>query len=470
MHYITFYHQAAALARDAAQRRSLEAAEALEAQQTAQDAAADNDLDDAEGADGQKKGRKVNVGIEKTKLEGFVNVVHQKFTSAILDIAQEHAEISKRFDEHYKGGAVPAGVEQMKGELTLSLAEAKAEIEYTLSSRFQPWKTACTGATTLQAIKNCSQQGVPLQKDMKGTNMKAFYSLIGRQKKFLTNDARSKRNQSRAAGAEVGNATPASPGWVVANAVLQSGDINVGASMYEAKAGVRVSTFVSKPGKDIVNGLRQNAAYKKVKKDLEKHMEKTGQSWSNKATQQAEPNGKKWLKLVKQSLDSNLFTSLVLPDQPWAKNIYAYDVVCSKDKHVASSFTQFASCEARVYLEGSEFLIGVPYEKLPGLDLKEKRRWLGQASVDDLKHAVELGGGFAKWCKSDDCILIPSGFVLVAASQGCTMMRWAVGSDPQDSSRVRSMIGVLLQSYSELRAPQFPYSSFYDFLSQQQGC
>ena len=110
MHYITFYHQAAALARDAAQRRSLEAAEALEAQQTAQDAAAYNDLDDAEGADGQKKGRKVNVGIEKTKLEGFVNVVHQKFTSAILDIAQEHAEISKRFDEHYKGGAVPDGV------------------------------------------------------------------------------------------------------------------------------------------------------------------------------------------------------------------------------------------------------------------------------------------------------------------------------------------------------------------------
>ena len=116
---------------------------------------------------------------------------------------------------------------------------------------------------------------------------------------------------------------------------------------------------------------------------------------------------------------------------------------------------------------GSYHIVGVPFDAVPGNGLAEKRKALLQCPWDSLSQLIAARGGFAMHVAEDSMVCLPSGYILMTASEGCNLLRWAVSSDDQDLARVKRMLADMLESYPELRSPERGMADFLDHISEQ---
>ena len=89
--------------------------------------------------------------------------------------------------------------------------------------------------------------------------------------------------------------------------------------------------------------------------------------------------------------------------------------------------------------------------------------------IDGLTKLLETTGGFVISLSPtlESVVVVPSGFVIITASKGCSYLRWAVAGDQQDSARVRFMLGELMAAMPEVRSSTMGYVDLCAFLDNK---
>ena len=122
--------------------------------------------------------------------------------------------------------------------------------------------------------------------------------------------------------------------------------------------------------------------------------------------------------------------------------------------------------DARIYLEGHEYIAGVPYERVTGSTFKEKRDFICNLGVHDLNALLLDAKGFCLKADAGDekILLLPTGFLMLFGSCGSQCVRWGVSSDSDDTNRVKYMLSEALNSFPEFRNGKFGAGPFFTFL------
>ncbi len=102
--------------------------------------------------------------------------------------------------------------------------------------------------------------------------------------------------------------------------------------------------------------------------------------------------------------------------------------------------------------------------KVPGNTRKEKRRNLSVLTGDGMVTLIRETGGFVMKPQKNDVVLLPSGFVMMSASNTCVYARWVVSGDQEDARRVSSMLESLITEFTEIRNPASGRPAFVDYL------
>ena len=197
-------------------------------------------------------------------------------------------------------------------------------------------------------------------------------------------------------------------------------------------------------------------------------MTTTGSSWAHDILPDNSVNGKNVASLLsKKFLSPDVRTKHVLPDEEWAHKIMGVDINTTSQGHLNLGSTSFCMCEARVYLEGSEIIAGVRYDLVPGVTYSDKRNGLYHMTVDNFSALLESTAGFIQTVSAHQCVLIPSGFIIVVATvEPTAYASWGVSSDEQGSSRTKVMINNMLTSYAELKGPSHCLTQFLRWLQE----
>ena len=116
---------------------------------------------------------------------------------------------------------------------------------------------------------------------------------------------------------------------------------------------------------------------------------------------------------------------------------------------------------------GSYDIAGVPFDDVPGDGLAEKRKTLHQLPFDSLSQLITARGGFAMHVAEDSMVCVPSGFIIMTATEGCNLLRWAISSDDQDSARVKHVLASMLDPYPEFRSPESGMADFLAYICEQ---
>ena len=114
-------------------------------------------------------------------------------------------------------------------------------------------------------------------------------------------------------------------------------------------------------------------------------------------------------------------------------------------------------------VSSGENLVGVRPDKVPGQDLREKRKHLYQMTVDDLKKLVDADGFYVE-VDAGCAIMVPSGFLVITASVGSRGIRWSTSSDENDTTRVKHGVEKLLEAFPETRNASTGYAPWLKWL------
>ena len=128
--------------------------------------------------------------------------------------------------------------------------------------------------------------------------------------------------------------------------------------------------------------------------------------------------------------------------------------------------TTNCTLEARIYLAGSETVVGIPVDAVPGQTLREKRAHVSDLTIDAMLCLCKDKKGFTCTLTSNKnfLYLIPSGYIVAWASNGATSLRWGVSSDEQDSARVAHMCKIGITVFPEFRVQSNPIYNLRFFL------
>ena len=160
----------------------------------------------------------------------------------------------------------------------------------------------------------------------------------------------------------------------------RKGDTSVTTSIFEAKAGIRMCRVDPKT----IDSLIANQYTKSMLKELKAHMTQTGSTQASHVCRDVAKT-KRLVKPLANGFDDQICTRLVLPDQPWAARIYTPEMYGQTLGHVSVFTTNNGTCEGRAYMEGSDCIVGIAYEKVPGATFLEKRRSIVSMSPESLE-------------------------------------------------------------------------------------
>ena len=171
--------------------------------------------------------------------------------------------------------------------------------------------------------------------------------------------------------------------------------------------------------------------------------------------------------MLKKAFDSQALTKTLLPAETWANKIFSPELYASEERETNIFTTNNGCCEARLYLKGEEDIIGLHYDDVPGSTFREKRSLFARMTIDNLKELVQEKNGLAYRGHFEDMrlLIIPSGRLVINASNGATYMRWGVYCDDADLARVSAMLEAVLTSFPEFKNPAYPMHKFHEFLT-----
>lgn len=455
--------------RHAAHKRSLESAELLEASAYLKEQRDlhEEGLDDDDAGKGKgKKGQ--DVGVEKTKLNGVIATTTEKIGVIFKFLKEGFTSVSNEIDKHFEGMESPESVVTMKTELLSHSVTVEAHQTQTVNPDLKRWAARAKDAKTVREIKTVAAESKQMMQHLVAKPVKDLKACIGATKKYLATEKRKLKAQGETlakAEPEVRAATPFHT--IVTNSASLLPDCS-SKSVFEAKGGNRVCLLDPLGNQDPGEALRSNACVKKAMKSCGAYMSTTGQPWAHENVMMATPAGKRIDGILRKGLDSLARTRMVLPDEDWAKKVYAFEISASAENHTIMSPTRFGCCEGRILLDGSETVCAIPMNGIEGDSLVQKRAFLNQMTIDAFQRFLEKTPNvFISKLTANNMVLIPSGFLLCVASHGSMVFRWSVSGDSVDSSRVRTTLQQLMKSYKEYMLPTHGVIQLTQFLIDQ---
>ena len=238
----------------------------------------------------------------------------------------------------------------------------------------------------------------------------------------------------------------------------------------KAKAGIRAALVRTQGLQDPFQALRGNSMIKKCIKDCIAHMKATGNNWAQSTLNVTTPPvGKRILKSSSPGYDEQCNTKRVLPDEDWARKVYAPVVQVEQANFINVFVGCFCNIEMRMVLSGKVYVMGLPYEVVPGRQMNEKRAAIYSMSPPELDSLIRARGWVCEVAQ-DSAICMPSGVLIASAcEEPAHYVKWAVASDDSDLRRVQYMVTQMLEVSPELRPPQHGYTPYLSWINAQLG-
>ena len=88
--------------------------------------------------------------------------------------------------------------------------------------------------------------------------------------------------------------------------------------------------------------------------------------------------------------------------------------------------TNNGTCEARLYCQGYDIVLGIPLGAVLGNTLEAKRHAISQCTVDDLDGLMKDGHGWLLKMDhgSEEIFMIPSGHLIISSFHDASYVRW----------------------------------------------
>ncbi len=119
--------------------------------------------------------------------------------------------------------------------------------------------------------------------------------------------------------------------------------------------------------------------------------------------------------MLAKAFDNQTRAWMLLPDQPWAEKIYKPELFGTSDRYTSVFTTNNGTCEARLYLQGQEHLIGIPYSKIPGEGFRQERQAASMFHTATLKVLASISGGFTARPANVQLVIAPAGRFITTA-------------------------------------------------------
>ena len=124
----------------------------------------------------------------------------------------------------------------------------------------------------------------------------------------------------------------------------------------------------------------------------------------------------------------------------------------------------FCSMEVVVCLEGEMLVLGIPVEKVPGANAKDKRAFIYHATIDSLTPLV-VDSGFLVRVGCQTIAVSPTGFLFVRVALKPTIgLRWSLSADSSDRTRMSVSLREQISSFPELRSPKLGLVGCLEFM------
>ena len=147
--------------------------------------------------------------------------------------------------------------------------------------------------------------------------------------------------------------------------------------------------------------------------------------------------------------------SLKLDDEgPSLFNVWSFQHWMAESQRVRCTVAPMGLAECRMLLNGEDFLLCFPIDKVPGTDLKGKLEGLQNMGGEDLSALVKEVGWLHMHSTVGSTVVVPSGFIIfsLAGKQGSDGVRWSYLRGQADAKRVRDSVQMFLQSFVALRS------------------
>ena len=313
-------------------------------------------------------------------------------------------------------------------------------------------------ADSAEGVKEAASAVNDVGKQMSKGRVRELDKLIRNLKTAVAEHKRA--TKQAATDPAAGPVAAAPPLWTVLTTVSSHVGDTCTNSVHEAKSAMNAAKTV--PVVDLLSLLRPLQATKRAKKDLTAHLRHSAQGV---VELRDAPTRRKLEKILRKAFDGALFTTLLLPDLPYAEKVYTPSWFGMAAKFLHVGFAPFAVMEAKFVESGTLVVAGLAYEQVPGASLKEKRRHLFMAQYEEVKALLAQGGWVAK-VETNECLVVPSGYLTVTCALEPTLgLRWGVSGDTADCDRVQFALTQLLNSFPEMRNASLGHQPFLDFLS-----
>ena len=116
--------------------------------------------------------------------------------------------------------------------------------------------------------------------------------------------------------------------------------------------------------------------------------------------------------------------------------------------------------------------MGIHYDDVLGNTFCEQRTLIARMTADKLKELVQEKNGFAYRGHSEDMrlVVIPSGRLVINASNSGNDMRRGIYVDDANLAHVKTMLEAVLSSFPEFKNLACPMHKFHEYLMDHMQC
>lgn len=394
-------------------------------------------------------------GIQKVKLSSHISVQTSTLQNKKGVADAECKSLLARIQHEICG--------QQVEEIVKDVVETHKLTDSQWTIAIEKYKAQEEKVATLASPADLRDMSASLTSICKCKEMEGAVKQWASKKATMTKMMDSLKRKSVVAATPVDDGRRAPPLHVICHALTAELAAPTVPSVFEAKAGMAgVYAKVKQDKADPVDAILGLPFMTRLQKTMQDAL-KANDSCLLNATEP--PKKRKMLNALTEALDPALFHRLAVPKGcSWEEQMFGLQSFASSPQQISVCFTHFAAMEARLLLEGEEVILAMPIDTVPGESLKEKRKYIFQAPNEAVKTLVDNGGFMLKH-SSTHPVVLPSGFSYAIASSGCVGIRWTSSADDNDTRRFRTGLGLMLESFPELRNPNLGMSVCHGFLS-----
>ena len=401
-----------------------------------------------------------NIALERVRVTGAVSLVKTKIAEMKIKLTSDHNAtvevVAKMFAE---GFSFFANDNEAKIDFAIKMNAAVTQ----LSDAEDIVASILADMAGSHLVEDLCREKTDADHVLKGLSKgpcKKYRLSFTQFNKVLKSIDRDK-TLADAAAANVEQPLVVPPFDAIMYALAAEGNINVSASFFEAKSGLRGALVAPLAGTHAIQVIEKFVNTKKAMRDLASHL-KSNQTRVLPITDV--PAKRKLLKELRKSFDVSLFSQLVLPQQDWTPLVYDPQYFASTVGWVQVGYTHMCCCECRVMLKGDEVIMCFSPESIAGITIKDKRKNIFAMTIDDVKRALNRGG-FLIAHDSTNIAVLPSGYIYVTCSSVSRGLRWSFSSDEADTQRVKMDLTLLIQCCPEFGNSSTGYSQLLAWLN-----